>query len=76
MLDIGQVREIVGMMVEVADEGGPYGAKGRGESVLTPSARAVLNGMRDAAGDIVRDTPATPGRVLWAIRSAGLRRDG
>ena len=45
---------------------GPFGAKGAGEIVTPPSAAAVVNAIRDAAGVRVRRTPATPERVFRA----------
>ncbi|MDF1722517.1 MAG: molybdopterin-dependent oxidoreductase [Minwuia sp.] len=68
---IGDVPEIRSIIVEVPDGEGPFGAKGLGEHVLIPTAPAILNAIRDATGAIVRDTPATPDRVLSAIRAVG-----
>ncbi len=67
---IGDVPEIRSIIVEIPDEEGPYGAKGLGEHVLIPTAPAILNAIRDATGAIVRNIPATPDRVLSAIRVA------
>ena len=64
---IGDVPEVVSILVESGDPIGPYGAKGIGEHALVPTAPAVLNAIRDAAGAGVRDVPATPERVLEAI---------
>ncbi len=55
-------------IVEVPDAEGPYGAKGLGEHVLIPTAPAILNAIRHATGARVRHLPATPDRVLAAIR--------
>jgi len=64
---IGDVPEIVSILVESGDPIGPYGAKGIGEHALVPTAPAVLNAIRDAVGAGVRRIPATPDRVLAAI---------
>ncbi|WP_417520186.1 molybdopterin-dependent oxidoreductase [Minwuia sp.] len=68
---IGDMPPVKSIIVEEADPEGPYGAKGLGEHVLIPTAPAILNAIRDATGAIVRHIPATPPRVLKAIREAG-----
>ncbi|MDG2376088.1 MAG: xanthine dehydrogenase family protein molybdopterin-binding subunit, partial [Woeseiaceae bacterium] len=65
----GDVPEITTIFVEEPDVHGPYGAKGLGEHVLVGTAPAILNAIRHATGAVVRDMPATPERVLTAIRS-------
>ncbi len=47
---------------------GPFGAKGAGEIVSLPTAAAVVNAIRDAAGVRIHQTPATPERVFNALR--------
>jgi aldehyde oxidoreductase len=64
---IGDVPEVVSILVESGDPVGPYGAKGIGEHALVPTAPAILNAIRDAVGAGVRHLPATPDRVLAAI---------
>jgi len=66
----GDVPEVVNILIESNDPLGPYGAKGIGEHTLIPTAPAILNAIRDAAGSPVRDLPATPARVLAAVRRA------
>jgi len=76
---IGDIPPIATLIVEVPDPNGPYGAKGLGEHVLIPTAPAILNAIRDATGATIRSVPATPGRVLAAIRAAaetGVSRPG
>jgi len=65
----GDVPEITTVFVEEPDVHGPYGAKGLGEHVLCGTAPAILNAIRHATGAVVRDMPATPERVLTAIRT-------
>ncbi|MEZ0234911.1 MAG: molybdopterin-dependent oxidoreductase [Actinomycetota bacterium] len=72
---IGDVPEVVSILVESGDPAGPYGAKGIGEHTLIPTAPAILNAIRDAVGAGVRRLPATPDRVLAAI-AAGRGSDG
>jgi CO/xanthine dehydrogenase Mo-binding subunit/aerobic-type carbon monoxide dehydrogenase small subunit (CoxS/CutS family) len=67
---IGDVPSIATILVEVADPEGPFGAKGLGEHVLIPTAPAILNAIRHATGALVKKVPATPSRVLAAIREA------
>ncbi len=66
----GDMPEINCIIVEVEDEHGPYGAKGLGEHVLIPTAPAILNAIRNATGAQVKNLPATPDKVLAAIREA------
>ena len=66
---IGDVPEVVSILVESHDPRGPYGAKGIGEHSLIPTAPSILNALRDAIGVGIRTLPATPDRVLAAIRS-------
>lgn len=68
---IGDVPPIDTILVEVPDPEGPFGAKGLGEHVLIPTAPAILNAIRDATGVLVTRLPATPSRVLEAIRGRG-----
>ncbi|MBO6719969.1 MAG: molybdopterin-dependent oxidoreductase [Rhizobiaceae bacterium] len=66
---IGDVPPIETILVEVPDPEGPFGAKGLGEHVLIPTAPAILNAIRDATGALVTKLPATPSRVMEAIRA-------
>jgi aldehyde oxidoreductase len=70
---IGDIPEIETILVEVPDPEGPFGAKGLGEHVLIPTAPAILNAIRHATGVLVTTVPATPTRVLAAIKSKGAR---
>lgn len=65
---IGDVPPIESILIEVPDPEGPFGAKGLGEHVLIPTAPAILNAIRDATGVLVRRLPATPSRILAAIK--------
>ena len=70
---IGDVPEVVSILIESGDPAGPYGAKGIGEHSLIPTAPAILNAIRDAVGAGVRHLPATPDRVLAAIEQGRAR---
>lgn len=62
------VPEIVPMVVEHADVGGPYGAKGMGETTNVPTPAAISNAIFDAVGVRIYDLPITPDKVLAALR--------
>jgi aldehyde oxidoreductase len=66
----GDMPEIKSIIVEVPDPEGPFGAKGLGEHVLIPTAPAILNAIRNATGALVTNLPATPDKVLAAIKAA------
>ena len=66
---IGDVPPIETLILETGDEHGPYGAKGLGEHCLIPTAPAILNAIKDACGARVAHMPATPDKVLAAIRA-------
>ena len=61
--------EIVPIFIEEEEPSGPFGAKGLGEPAMIPTAGAVVNAIYDAVGVRVYQLPATPERVLRAIRS-------
>jgi CO/xanthine dehydrogenase Mo-binding subunit/aerobic-type carbon monoxide dehydrogenase small subunit (CoxS/CutS family) len=67
---IGDVPPIDSILVERASSVGPFGAKGIGEQALIPTAPAILNAIHHATGARLTRTPATPERVLAAIRAA------
>jgi aldehyde oxidoreductase len=67
---IGSAPEIEVIAVEVPSRWGPQGAKGLGEAATLATAPAILNGIHNAVGVRIRELPATPERVLAAIRAA------
>ncbi len=70
---IGDLPEIECLLVEDAEPAGPFGAKGVGEPALIPTAPAILGAIRDATGARLDRVPATPSRVLEAIRRSRIR---
>jgi CO/xanthine dehydrogenase Mo-binding subunit/aerobic-type carbon monoxide dehydrogenase small subunit (CoxS/CutS family) len=67
---IGDVPTIETILIETADPLGPYGAKGIGEPALIATAPAILGAIEHATGIRVTRIPATPDRVLAALRAA------
>jgi CO/xanthine dehydrogenase Mo-binding subunit len=68
MLDVPDIQPVI---LEMANELGPYGAKGIGEMPNIPATPAILNAICNACGGRVRSLPADPEKVFWAIREAG-----
>jgi aldehyde oxidoreductase len=66
---IGDIPPIDVKLIEEADPLGPYGAKGVGEPALIATAPAILNAIADATGVRLTRVPATPDRVLAALRA-------
>lgn len=58
------IPEIDVVLVQVASDAGPYGAKGVGEPPAIPGAAAVANAIRDASGARITTLPIRPPQVL------------
>ena len=69
--DVPTIRTVI---VEAADEFGPYGAKGVGEAGIEPVAGAVGNAVYRALGFPVRRFPFTPERIWEAIEERSSRQ--
>jgi CO/xanthine dehydrogenase Mo-binding subunit len=67
------IPEIQGIVVEVPEPDGPFGAKGIAEATVTPVAPAIANAIADAVGIRPHQLPMTPERVLSLI-AAGAGR--
>jgi CO/xanthine dehydrogenase Mo-binding subunit len=71
-LDVPRVTTVI---VEDPDPIGPLGVKGIGEPAMVPTIPAVMNAIYDAVGVRITALPATPEKVLMAIRQKQ-QRDG
>ena len=69
-MDVPEVDVIV---VENDEPTGPFGAKGVGEAGNIATAPAIINAIHDAVGIRIRELPATPERVLLALRKPAKR---
>ena len=59
--------KIHALLVEDPEPDGPFGAKGIGEIPICAVAPAIVNGIAGACGCRLRQLPATPERVLFAM---------
>jgi len=66
-LDAPRIRTI---LVENPYSGGPFGAKGIGELPMDGPAPAIVAAIHDATGVWLDEVPATPEKVLNALRNA------
>ncbi len=55
-------------LISAPHKDGPYGAKGTGETQMTPTAPAIANAIYNAVGVRIKDLPITRERVLKALR--------
>ncbi|MFP5260963.1 MAG: xanthine dehydrogenase family protein molybdopterin-binding subunit [Blastocatellia bacterium] len=63
-------------LIEDPDPNGPFGAKEVGQGPLLPVPPAVVNAVYDAVGVRIDEVPATPEKVLAAIRARAQGKDG
>lgn len=64
-LDIPKITSVI---VEDPDPLGPLGVKGIGEPAMVPTIPAIMNAIHDAIGVRIMSLPATPEKVLEALR--------
>lgn len=64
----GETPEYEIALVEDPEPLGPFGAKGISEVATVPMTPAVLNAIYDAVGVRIRSLPATPEKILSALR--------
>ncbi|MET0106758.1 MAG: molybdopterin-dependent oxidoreductase [Sedimenticola sp.] len=69
-LDVPKINSII---VEDPDPLSPLGAKGIGEPALVPTVPAIMNAIYDAIGVRITDLPATPEKILAALRDKKIR---
>ncbi|MBE3580532.1 MAG: molybdopterin-dependent oxidoreductase [Thermoanaerobacteraceae bacterium] len=65
-MDMPEVEPII---IEDPEPSGPYGAKGVGEPTTLPTAPAILNAIYNAVGVRLTELPATPEKVLKALKA-------
>ena len=63
------VPDVKAILVESGGGLGPYGAKGIGEPSCSIIAPAILNAIYDAVGVRIKDLPATPEKIIRALKS-------
>ncbi len=64
-----EMSEVVTFLVEDPDPNGPFGAKEVGQGPLLPIPPAVSNGIFNAVGARIDEVPATPEKVLKALKA-------
>ena len=66
---------IAAIIVEVAQDDGPWGARGIGEHAMVPTVPAVANAIYDAIGIRVGAPPYSSEKVYLAMLDAGLVKE-
>jgi len=64
--------EIVSIIVEHAQDDGPFGARGIGEHPMVPTIAALANAIYDAIGVRVTTPPFSAEKIYLAMLEAGL----
>src|SRR6266540_2827138 len=64
-----EMSEVVTFLIEDPDPNGPFGAKEVGQGPLLPIPPAVANGIFDAVGVRIDEVPATPEKILKALKA-------
>jgi CO/xanthine dehydrogenase Mo-binding subunit len=64
--------EVKSVVLEYADPGGPWGARGVGEMPYIGVAPAIAAAIYDATGVWLHDLPFTPEKVVVALRERGI----
>ncbi len=67
-LDLPMIDTVI---VEVPNEGHPYGARGVGEVPIVPPLAAMANAIYAATGHRVNELPMSPDKVLAAVKNGG-----
>lgn len=69
------VPKITSVIVEDPDPIGPLGVKGIGEPAMVPTIPAIMNAIYDAVGIRIMSLPATPEKILHALREKRRREE-
>ena len=64
------------ILIEEPDPMGPFGAKEVGQGPLLPILPAVVNAIYDAVGVRIDEIPATPEKILKALKAKSHGKDG
>jgi CO/xanthine dehydrogenase Mo-binding subunit len=67
------VPHVTSVLIQDIDPNNPLGVKGIGEPSMVATAPAIINAIYDAVGVRITSLPATPERVLEAIRAKRLK---
>jgi len=62
------VPKVTSKIVEDPDPLSPLGAKGIGEPAMVPTSPAIMNAIYDAIGVRIKSLPATPEKILNALK--------
>ena len=62
------VPKVTSVLITEPDPKTPLGVKGIGEPAITPTAAAIVNAIHDAVGVRMTRLPATPERIMAALR--------
>jgi CO/xanthine dehydrogenase Mo-binding subunit len=62
------VPQVTSVIIEDPDPLSPLGAKGIGEPAMVPTTPAIINAIYDAVGVRITSLPASPEKVLEALR--------
>jgi len=68
--------DVITYLIEDPDPNGPFGAKEVGQGPLLPVPPAVVNAIYDAVGVRIDEVPATPEKVLAALRAKAQGKEG
>jgi len=67
-INMPKIENVKVFLVSAPHKEGPYGAKGAGETQMTPTAPAVANAIYNAVGVRINDLPITRERIFRALR--------
>ena len=68
MVNMPDMPDVRVLLIEHPGDDGPFGAKSVGEIATVPTAPAVINAVNHALGTCISVLPATPERIVAAVR--------